>query len=63
MNNKVLNYAKKQIEETDKSIIVLLDNHLYIQTSFGSVYKLAEDEIFFLAKHYLENEINSLEHI
>ena len=63
MNNKVLNYAKKQIEETDKTLIVLLDNHLYIQTSFGSVYKLAEDEIFSLAKNYLENEINSLEHI
>jgi adenylate kinase len=63
MNNKVLNYAKKQIEETDKSIIVLLDNHLYIQTSFGRVYKLSEDEIFSLAKDYLENEIISLEHI
>ena len=63
MNNKVLNYAKKRIEQTDQSIKVLIDNHLYIETSFGMVYKLSEDEIFSLAKYYLEDEINSLEHI
>ena len=64
MNNKVLIYSKTQIEETDQSIKVLvIDNHLYIETNFGKVYKLSEDEIFNLATDYLQNEINSLKHI
>jgi hypothetical protein len=64
MNNKVLIYSKTQIEETDQSIKTLvIDNHLYIETSFGKVYKLSEDEIFNLATDYLQNEINSLRHI
>ena len=64
MNNKVLIYSKTQIEETDQSIKTLvIDNHLYIETNFGKVYKLSEDEIFNLATDYLQNEINSLRHI
>jgi hypothetical protein len=64
MNNKVLNYAKKQIEQTDQSVkVLLIDNHLYIETSFSHIYKLSEDEIFYIAKDYLQNEIESLKHI
>ncbi len=64
MNNKVLIYAKTQIEETDQSVKVLVINfHLYIESNFGKVYKLSEDEIFNLATDYLQNEINSLKHI
>jgi hypothetical protein len=64
MNKKVLNYAKTQIEQTDKSVkVLLIDNHLYIETNFSKIYKLSEDEIFYIAKDYLQNEIESLKHI
>ena len=64
MNKKVLDYAKLNIDEKENKIKVFISQgNFYIETKAGKIFKLAEDEVFYQATEYLQNEIESLKHI
>lgn len=64
MNNKVLNYAKLNINENECGInVIISQGNLYIVTKDGRNFKLSEDEVKYQATEYLKSEINSIEHI
>ena len=61
MNQKVLNYAKSNIDESENGIKVFISQgNLYIETICGRNFKIAEDEVKYQATEYLKSEINNI---
>ncbi len=63
MEAKVLKYAKIQLESVAKEdgfTISQVGGRLYIETVSGRCYQLAEEEVVYQAKAYLNSELQSL---
>ena len=60
MNNTILGYAVRQLETTaqeDGFTVTKSGSKLHIVVKSGKTYQLADEEIIYLAKEFLESEI------